>query len=47
MANFTKSRSRDSVVGIATGNEMDDQGAGVRVPVEPRIFPSPRRPDRL
>ena len=39
--------SRDSVVGIATGYGMDDRGVGVRVPVESRIFSSPRRPDRL
>jgi hypothetical protein len=39
--------SRDSVVGIATGNGLDDRGVGVRVPVGSRIFSSPRRPDRL
>jgi hypothetical protein len=38
---------RDSVVGIATGYELDDRGVGVRVPVESRIFSSPRRPDLL
>jgi hypothetical protein len=38
---------RDSVVGIATGYVLDDQGIGVRVPVGLRIFSSPRRPDRL
>jgi hypothetical protein len=38
-------RSRDSVVGIATGYGFDDQGVGVRVPVRPRIFSSPRHPD--
>jgi hypothetical protein len=37
-------RSRDSVVGIATGYGLDDRGVGVRVPV---IFSSPSRPDRL
>jgi hypothetical protein len=30
--------SRDSVVGVATGYGLDDQGVGVRVPVESRIF---------
>jgi hypothetical protein len=39
--------SRDSVVVIATGYGLDDRGVGVRVPVESRIFSSPRRPDRL
>jgi hypothetical protein len=38
---------RDSVVGIATGYELDDLGVGVRVPVGSRIFSSPRRPHRL
>jgi hypothetical protein len=38
--------SRDSLVGIATGYELDDQGVGVRVPVGVRIFTSPSRPDR-
>jgi hypothetical protein len=40
-------RSRDSVVGIATGYGLDDRGVGVRVPVVSRIFSSPRCPDRL
>jgi hypothetical protein len=39
--------SRDSVVGIATGYGLDDQGVGVRVPVGVRIFTSSCRPDRL
>jgi hypothetical protein len=39
--------SQDSAVGIATGYGLDDRGIGVRVPVESRIFYSPRRPDRL
>jgi hypothetical protein len=39
--------SQDSVVRIATGYGLDDQGVGVRVPVGSRIFSSPRRPDRL
>jgi hypothetical protein len=38
-------RSRDSVVGIVTGYGLDDRGVGVRVPVVPRIFSSPHRPD--
>jgi hypothetical protein len=44
---MTVVRSRDSVVGIATGYRLDDRGVGVRVPVGSRIFSSPRRPDRL
>jgi hypothetical protein len=40
-------RSRDSVVGIATGYGLDERGVGVRVPVGSRIFSSPIRPDRL
>jgi hypothetical protein len=40
-------RSRDSVVGIATGYGLNDRGVGVRVAVGLRIFSSPRRPDRL
>jgi hypothetical protein len=40
-------RSRDSVVGIATGYGLDDRGFGVRVAVVPKIFSSPRRSDRL
>jgi hypothetical protein len=39
--------SRDSAVGIATGYGIDGREVGVRVPVESRIFSSPRRPDRL
>jgi hypothetical protein len=39
--------SRDSVVGTATDYRLHDRGVGVRVPVGPRIFSSPRRPDRL
>jgi hypothetical protein len=31
-------RSRDSVVGIATGYGLDDRGVEVRVPVGSRIF---------
>jgi hypothetical protein len=40
-------KSRDSVVGIATGYGLDGQGVGVRVPVWARIFTSPCRPNRL
>jgi hypothetical protein len=48
MVNFNKTtRSRDSSVGIANGYGLDDQGAGVRVPVGSKIFTSPYRPDRL
>jgi hypothetical protein len=39
--------SRDSVVGIATGYELDDGGVGVWDPVLSRIFSPPRRPDRF
>jgi hypothetical protein len=39
-----KSRSRDSVVGIATGYGLDDRGVGVRVPVGSRIFSTSSRP---
>jgi hypothetical protein len=42
-----RGRSRESVVGIATGYGLDDRGVGVRVPVFSRIFSSSRRPDRL
>jgi hypothetical protein len=34
-------RSRDSAVGIATGNGLDDRWYGVRVPVRSRILSSP------
>jgi hypothetical protein len=40
-------RSQDSAVSIATGYGLDEQGIGIRVPVGPRIFSTPRRPDRL
>jgi hypothetical protein len=40
-------RSPDSVVRIATGYGLEDQGIGVRVPVGSRIFSSSRRPDPL
>jgi hypothetical protein len=39
-------RSRDSVVGIATGYGLDYKGVGVRVPAGSRIFCS-YRPDQL
>jgi hypothetical protein len=38
---------RDSVVGIANSNGLDDRGVGVRIPVGSRILSSPDRPDRL
>jgi hypothetical protein len=41
------SRSRDSVVGMATSYGLDDRGVGIRVPVGSRIFSFPNRPDRL
>jgi hypothetical protein len=34
----------DSVVGIATGYGLDDQGVGVRVPIWSRIFSKSSRP---
>jgi hypothetical protein len=40
MASFTFT-SRDCVVGIATGYELDDRGVGVRVPVGARNFTFP------
>jgi hypothetical protein len=40
-------RSRDSVVGIATGYGLEDRGVEVRVPVVSINFSSPFRPDRL
>jgi hypothetical protein len=40
-------RSRDSLVGIATGYGLDDCGVGVRAPVVSRIFSSARCPDRV
>jgi hypothetical protein len=36
-------KSQDSVIGTATGYGLDNQGAGVRVPVGV----SPRHPDQL
>jgi hypothetical protein len=39
--------SWDSAVGIATGYGLDHREVRVRVPVGPRIFSSPRCPDRL
>jgi hypothetical protein len=44
---ITVCMSRDNVVGIATGYGLDNGGVGVRVPVGPRIFFSPLRPDWL
>jgi hypothetical protein len=37
-------RSRDSIVGIATGYGLDNWGVGVRVPVRSRIFSTSSRP---
>jgi hypothetical protein len=42
-----KFESQDTAVGIATGYWLDDQGAGVQVPVGARIFISPCHPDWL
>jgi hypothetical protein len=39
--------SRDSIVGVKTGYELDDRGVGIPVPIGSRIFSSPHRPDRL
>jgi hypothetical protein len=36
-----------SPFGVATGYGLDGRGVGVRVPVGPRLFSSPRRPDRF
>jgi hypothetical protein len=44
---LSKVKSRDSAVGIEAGYGLEDQGVGVRVPVEARIFTSACRPDRL
>jgi hypothetical protein len=44
---WINTKSRDSAVGIATGYGLDDRDIGVRVQVGSRIFPSPRRSDRL
>jgi hypothetical protein len=43
----TSGRSRDSVVGIATGYGLENRGIGVWIPVGSRIFSSPCRPDWL
>jgi hypothetical protein len=40
-------KGRDSVVCIMTGYGLDDRGIGVQIPLWPRIFTSPRRPDWL
>jgi hypothetical protein len=40
-------KSRDSAVGMATGYGLDDQGFGIRVPVEAKTVIPQRRPDRL
>jgi hypothetical protein len=44
---WDKTESWDSVVCIATGYRLDDRGVGFRVLVGPKIFSSPRHPDRL
>jgi hypothetical protein len=44
---YRHSESRDSAVGITTGYGLDGGGVGVWVPVGPRIFSSPCRPDLL
>jgi hypothetical protein len=44
---FSVYTSRDSIVCIATGYGLDDQGVGVGVPVGEKIFTSPFRQDRL
>jgi hypothetical protein len=41
---FWKGRSRDSVVGIATGCGLDDRGVGVRGPLGSNIFSTSSRP---
>jgi hypothetical protein len=38
-------RSRDSVVGVASGYGLDGQGSGVRVPIKAKFFSSSRLPD--
>jgi hypothetical protein len=40
-------RSRESVVGAATGYGLGDRGVGVRVPAWSRMFSFPRRSDRF
>jgi hypothetical protein len=42
LPDYTASVSRNSVVGIATGYGLDDQGVGIRVQVGLRIFSSPQ-----
>jgi hypothetical protein len=41
------SRSRNSAVGFATGCGLENRRVEVRVPVDARIFSSPRCPDRF
>jgi hypothetical protein len=38
-------KSQDSVVGVATGNGLEEGGIGIRVPVGSRIFSSPYCPN--
>jgi hypothetical protein len=42
---MTRQESWDSVVGRATGYELDHRGVGVRVPLGAKFFSSPRRPN--
>jgi hypothetical protein len=46
IAYFSSIESRGSVVGIATGYELDDRGVRIRVPVGSSIFTSPYHSDR-
>jgi hypothetical protein len=41
---FLNTRSRNNVVGMATGHRLDGRGVGVRVPVGSRIFSMSSRP---
>jgi hypothetical protein len=47
LTSYSLSKSRDSSVGIATGNGLDNLGVGVRVLIRPRFFSSPCPPDRI
>jgi hypothetical protein len=40
-------QSRDRAGGPVTVYWLNDRGIGVRIPVEPRTFSSPFRPDRF
>jgi hypothetical protein len=39
--------SRCNLLSIATAHGLDDRRVGVRIPVGPRIFTSPYRPDAI